>query len=82
MSLNSDRPGVVHQGVHQLFERQARRFANDAAVICRDELLTYAELNGRANQLARHLRESGVGTGTLVVRLRRNLNMAVGISES
>ena len=31
------------------------------AVVYEEQSLTYAELNGRANQLARYLRERGVG---------------------
>ena len=36
------------------------------ALVCGDERLTYAELDGRANQLARHLRACGVGAETRV----------------
>ena len=36
------------------------------ALIAEDEQLSYAELNGRANQLAHYLRNSGVGLETVV----------------
>ncbi len=36
------------------------------AVCCADRTLTYGELNARANRLARHLREQGVGHESLV----------------
>src|SRR5262249_40569582 len=47
--------------VHQLFEEQAQRTPGNMAVIFRERQLTYAELNARANQLARYLRRMGVG---------------------
>ncbi|HEX8146261.1 MAG TPA: condensation domain-containing protein, partial [Pyrinomonadaceae bacterium] len=46
--------------VHQLFEEQAARTPEAVAVVFGREALTYAELNGRANRLARRLREHGV----------------------
>ena len=51
------------QCVHHLFETQASRTPNAVALVCRDQQITYAELNTRANQLAGHLRERGVGRG-------------------
>jgi amino acid adenylation domain-containing protein len=52
--------------VHQLIEDQAARTPHAVAIVFGDQLLTYAELNGRANQLAHHLRALGVGDETLV----------------
>ncbi|WP_411675189.1 AMP-binding protein [Cohnella faecalis] len=44
------------------------------------ESLTYAELNGRANQLARVLRGKGVGADRIVgILAERSLEMIVGI---
>ncbi|HYV13035.1 MAG TPA: amino acid adenylation domain-containing protein [Pyrinomonadaceae bacterium] len=66
--------------LHQLFEEQAARTPNAAAVTFDAEQLTYGELNARANQLARHLRNAGVGTETLVgVYLERSALMVVGL---
>ncbi|HEX7186575.1 MAG TPA: amino acid adenylation domain-containing protein, partial [Thermoanaerobaculia bacterium] len=48
------------QPVHALFEEQARRTPGKVALVFQDEETTYAELNARANQLARHLRALGV----------------------
>ena len=46
----------------------------------RREVLTYRELNGRANQLAHHLRKLGVGPETTVgVCVERSLEMIVGV---
>src|SRR5262249_39572919 len=52
--------------VPQLFEAQAARSPDAAAVVFEDERLTYGELNARANQLAHHLRSCGVGPETVV----------------
>ena len=41
---------------HQLFEEQVARTPEAVALIAEDEQLSYAELNGRANQLAHYLR--------------------------
>jgi len=47
--------------VHQLFEAQARRTPEATAVIFEGSSLSYAELDARANRLARHLVARGVG---------------------
>ena len=39
--------------IHELFEQQALRQPDAMAVVCRDEQLSYGELNRRSNQLAR-----------------------------
>ncbi len=46
--------------VHELFEEQAARAPETVALVCGGERLNYAELNARANRLARHLRACGV----------------------
>lgn len=45
---------------------QAARTPRAIAVICGEQQLSYKELNARANQLARHLRNLGVRPGSLV----------------
>ncbi|OEV01856.1 hypothetical protein AN217_00685 [Streptomyces qinglanensis] len=52
--------------VHDWFEEVARQVPDAVAVCCADRTLTYGELNARANRLARHLREQGVGHESLV----------------
>ena len=52
--------------IHQLIEAQVRTTPDAIAASFRGELLTYAELNRRANQLAHHLRSEGVKPADLV----------------
>ncbi|HEV2801334.1 MAG TPA: amino acid adenylation domain-containing protein [Pyrinomonadaceae bacterium] len=66
--------------LQQLFEAQARRTPEQVAVVCRDKQLSYAELDARANRLARHLRDLGVGREMLVgVACERGIEMMVGL---
>ena len=51
---------------HRLFEKQAGQTPDAVAAFCGDDLLTYAELNRKANRLARHLRKLGVRPEVLV----------------
>ena len=60
------RPGWDRPAVHQLVEAQAARTPEAVAVVCGEERLSYAELNGRANQLARAMQAQGVGPGSYV----------------
>ncbi len=50
----------------ELFEAQAARTPHAVAVTCGDTALTYAELDGRGNRLARHLTSLGAGPERLV----------------
>jgi len=68
------------QCIHELFEAQVERSPDSIALVFGDEQLTYAELNGRANQLAHHLRALGVGPEVLVgICLKRGSNMLVAL---
>ncbi|MEV8476439.1 amino acid adenylation domain-containing protein [Streptomyces sp. NPDC051173] len=49
-----------------LFEAQAARTPDAAAVLFEDTALSYAHLNGRANRLARSLVASGIGPESVV----------------
>ncbi|HEU4558944.1 MAG TPA: amino acid adenylation domain-containing protein, partial [Longimicrobium sp.] len=66
--------------IHQLVEAQAARTPGAVAVVFEGAELTYAELNARANRLARHLRALGVGPDTRVaISVERGLEMVVGL---
>lgn len=65
-------------GVHDLVARQADRHPQAVAVECGGQRLTYAELDGRANRLARHLRDLGASEGSVVgVCLERGTDLVV-----
>ena len=73
-----DYPG--QQSVVELFEEQVRSRPEAVAVVSGKERLTYGELNRRANQLARHLRELGAGPERLVgLCVERSAMMVVGV---
>ena len=66
--------------IHELIGEQAARRADTIAVIYRQERLSYGELEGRANQLANHLRSLGVGPDSVVgLYLGRSTEMVVGL---
>ena len=52
--------------VHGMIERQSAESPEAIAVICGERKLTYGELEGQANQLARYLQRAGVGPGVRV----------------
>ncbi len=73
-------PYPAEQCVHQLIEDQAARSPDAVALVHGTQELTYAQLNRRANQLARYLREQGVGPEVLVgVALERGLDLVVSL---
>ncbi|NEW06408.1 amino acid adenylation domain-containing protein [Paenibacillus sp. SYP-B3998] len=66
--------------LHQLFEEQADRSAEQVAVVCEDRQLTYRELNEGANRLARKLRAAGVQADEAVgIMMERSARMIIGI---
>jgi natural product biosynthesis luciferase-like monooxygenase protein len=69
----------VH-GAHQLIEQQAVRTPQQPAVSCAGHTLTFAQLNSRANRLARRLAGLGVGPDRRVgVMLPRGTEMVVAL---
>src|SRR5437588_6460997 len=66
--------------VQQLFEAQVDRTPDAVAAIFQDQELSYRELNRRANQLAHHLRELGVGPEVPVaICVARSLQLPVAV---
>src|SRR5580704_952880 len=69
-----------HQSISQVFEQQVEEHPEAVALRFRDQQMTYHQLNGRANQVARRLRELGVGPEVMVgTLLERSLEMVVGL---
>jgi len=68
------------QCIHQLFEAQAARDPDAAAVEYNGQQLTYGQLNRRANQVARELISRGVRPDDRVaICVERSLDMVVGV---
>jgi amino acid adenylation domain-containing protein len=66
--------------VHQLIEEQAARTPTSIAAVFEDQRISYQDLNKRSNQLARYLRENGIGPEKPVaVCLDRSLDLIVGL---
>ncbi len=81
LAARNDTAGEVPQVTpHELFERQVARAPAAPAVISGDVTLSYAELNERANRLARHLAGLGAGPERLVaVAMPRTADMIVAV---
>src|SRR5205085_621201 len=66
--------------IHDLFEAQARRSPDAVAVSDERQQLSYRQLNERAERLANHLRQIGVGPESRVaIYAPRSVNMIVGL---
>jgi amino acid adenylation domain-containing protein len=66
--------------IHELVQAQVERSPDAVAVVHGHRSLTYAELNARANRLAHHLRQHGVGPDTRVgICSERRLDMVVAL---
>ncbi|GHF65621.1 hypothetical protein GCM10010218_53920 [Streptomyces mashuensis] len=66
--------------LHDLIAERARTAPSAPAVLCGGTLLTYGDLEDRANRLARLLAEHGAGPGELVgICSRRSADVVVGI---
>ncbi|MDB4955265.1 MAG: Amino acid adenylation [Myxococcales bacterium] len=66
--------------IHETIERQAAATPESIAVKFEGQSLSYAELNARANQLARHLRRLGVAPEMLVgIAMERSLEMIISL---
>ena len=64
----------------ELFEAQAARTPDAVAVACGDASLSYRELNGRANRLARELAAGGAGPEQVVaVMMDRSAELVIAL---
>lgn len=73
--VNINRPCV-----HQTFTQQAAKTPDHYAVVYEEEVITYAELDTRSNQLAHYLHKCNVGPEVIVaLGTRRSVEMIVGI---
>lgn len=66
--------------VHRLFEERAEQQPYAPAATFQDQMLSYAQLNARANQVAHALRRLGVGRNVAVgIALERSLDVPISI---
>ncbi len=66
--------------IHELFELQTANNPSAPAIRFEDTILTYDELNRRANQVAHHLRSFGVGPEIRVgLCFERSVDLLVGL---
>jgi amino acid adenylation domain-containing protein len=64
--------------VHEMFEEQVRRGPEVTAVVCGEAVISYGELNRRANRLAHYLKKIGVAPGARVgICMERSLELVV-----
>ncbi|MEJ3721784.1 AMP-binding protein, partial [Paenibacillus polymyxa] len=65
---------------HTYVEEQAQLIPDHVAVVYEEQQLTYRKLNERANQLARRLRNEGIGRESIVgILSERSVDMLVGV---
>ena len=71
---------IQEKTIHQLFEEQVERTPDNVALVFEDRLVTYKELNQRANSLAKVLRDKGVKPDEIVgIMVNRSVEMIAGI---
>jgi len=76
----TEKPVPAFDGLHHLFEVQAGRVPDGVAVRFGGDVLTYADLNSRANRLAHYLRGRGVGRGSITgICVPRSLTMVTAL---
>ncbi|WP_086821424.1 non-ribosomal peptide synthetase [Allokutzneria sp. NRRL B-24872] len=77
---NATDQDVAAAVIPELFARRVAENPDAPAVVFERETVSYAQLDARANQLARHLASQGVGPETIVgVALPRSVDLVVGV---
>ncbi|HZD96372.1 MAG TPA: amino acid adenylation domain-containing protein, partial [Candidatus Sulfotelmatobacter sp.] len=70
----------INKCLHEVFEEQVERTPEATALEFEDISLSYAELNRRANRLAHHLQQLGVGPDRqIAICLERSLEMVIAL---
>ncbi|WP_170137231.1 MULTISPECIES: non-ribosomal peptide synthetase [Cysteiniphilum] len=77
----TDKPYPKDKTIHQLFEEQVKKNPNNIAIVFESEQLNYAQLNAKANQLARYIRSSNTISpdNLIALYLDKSLEMIIGI---
>jgi amino acid adenylation domain-containing protein len=72
--------GAEQPALNRIFEQQVERTPSGVALSFEGQDLTYAELNGRANQLAHYMQSLGVGPEMQVgVMMERSLELVISL---
>ncbi len=80
LSRGTADPAGRDETIHFMFEENLPAHAAKPALVYQNREMTYAELNSRANQLARVLRGRGVTADTVVaVMVERSFEMIIGM---
>lgn len=77
---NTDRDFPEYKRIDQLFEDQVLKNPHHVALVHQNNLLTYAQLNEKANQLARYLRSQAVIQPDTIIALCLNRSMEMIIA--
>ncbi len=68
------------KNITQMIEEQCKKTPNAIAITFEDSSITYQELNEKANQLARYMKNLGIGRNSIVgVMLLRSLEVLISI---
>ncbi|MFE9635320.1 amino acid adenylation domain-containing protein [Streptomyces sp. NPDC006463] len=70
-------PADTASGVHTLFAQQAARTPEAAALVWRDQEISYREVNERSGKLARLLADRGIGHGDFVALCAERSPLAI-----
>jgi amino acid adenylation domain-containing protein len=77
---NDAAPAIPSATLPELFEAQVEKTPDAVAVVLETQSLTYGGLDARANRLAHHLRDLGVGPETVVgLCVERSPDLLVGL---
>ena len=79
--IKSDYPAyLAEKTIIQLFERQVTETPAKTAVVFKKDVLTYKELNEKANRMAWFLRKKGASSDSIVaIMMEHSLQMLIGI---
>lgn len=71
---------VAESNLPELLEAQAAAVPDAVAVRCGDSVLTYGELNARANRVARYLSSRGIGPESVVaLSMARSVDLIIAV---
>jgi amino acid adenylation domain-containing protein len=77
-SWNTTDVAYEQTNIQTIFDQMAQQFADRPAIICAGEVVSYAELQDRANRLAHVLIDKGIGLESHVgVALNRSVDLCV-----